>query len=104
MKLKYDPTVNAAYIRFCDKEWARTRRAPRNRGNVFIDYAKDGSVAGIEILGIRQGVDLTGVPEAEEVKEVLRASGFSAYTRAEWPPDWRAKKGQKARSTSASTV
>jgi len=76
MKLRYDPEANAAYFRFCDKEWARTRHARGNRRNVFIDYAKDGSVAGVEILGIRRGVDLTGVPEADQVGELLRREGF----------------------------
>lgn len=102
MKLTYDPEANAAYIRFCDKEWSRMRHAPRNRGNVLIDYAKDGTILGVEILGMRQGIDLTGVPEAEQVGELLKANGFAAYARKEWPADWRQRKGRSPLQKSTS--
>jgi len=94
MKLKYDPEANAVYIRFCHKAVAKTRNAPGNEGNVVIDYAKDGSVVGVEVLGARQGVDLRGVPESDEVGELLRQSGFAAYQPGEWPPDWQPGKGR----------
>ncbi len=94
MKLKLDPEANAAYIRFSDQQSVDTRNAPRNGGDVFIDQTKDRTAVGVEILGVRQGVDLPGIPEADQVAELLRANGFSAYKPGKWPPNWRPGKGR----------
>lgn len=94
MKFTYDPEANAVYVLFSDKAVAKTRNAPANEGDVVIDYAKDGSVVGVEVLGVRQGVDLRGVPEADKVGELLKQHGFAAYKPGEWPPDWQPGKGR----------
>jgi uncharacterized protein YuzE len=65
-----------------DQAVARTRTVRKNRSNAAVDYPADGSVVGIELLGARQGVDVTGVSQPEEVAAPLRAHGSTVGRRA----------------------
>jgi uncharacterized protein YuzE len=77
MRLVYDSQANALYIYFTEQAVARTRIVQKNRSNAAVDYAADGSVVGIELLGVRQGLDITGLPAAEQVAALLREHGFT---------------------------
>jgi uncharacterized protein YuzE len=74
MLLEYDESVDAAYLRVSDAEWDHQDRLDDARG---VNYAADGSVIGIEILSPRRkGVQLDGLPYADDVARVMRSVGF----------------------------
>lgn len=71
MRIEHDPEADAVYIRLSSKNIARTRTVRRNRSDAAIDYASDGTVVGVELLGVSRGIDLHGLPEAEKVRALL---------------------------------
>lgn len=72
--LEYDESVDAAYLQLTDDPWDHQVRLDDARG---INYAADGSVIGIEILSPRRkGVQLDGLPYADDVARVMRSCGF----------------------------
>lgn len=72
--LEYDESVDAAYLVAADGTWAHQERLDDARG---INYARDGTVLGIEILSPRRrGVLLDGLPYPDDVARVMRAVGF----------------------------
>lgn len=82
MKLSYDPEANAVYVMFNEATVARSRGVRKNRSDAGVDYAADGSIVGVELLGVRQGVDITGLPYAEEIAALLREFGFAVGRNA----------------------
>lgn len=78
--LEYDEAVDAAYLQVSDAAWHRQERLDDARG---VNYAADGSVIGIELLSpARKGVDVVGLPYADDVERVMRARGFRIRQRA----------------------
>ncbi len=73
MKTTYDRGADAAYFRFSAA--ASTRQVPLDDGRI-LDYAADGSLVGVEVLSPSRGVDLAGVPRAEEIARAARRRGF----------------------------
>jgi uncharacterized protein YuzE len=47
MKVKYDKETDVLYIRFNE---ADIKESDEDRPGIILDYAKDGSIVGIEIL------------------------------------------------------
>jgi uncharacterized protein YuzE len=62
-------TADAVYVQLSAAEVAKTRSLDDMR---MVDYAADGTPAGVEFLGVSGGVDLTGVPERQTVEHALR--------------------------------
>ncbi|MBI4496465.1 MAG: DUF2283 domain-containing protein [Chloroflexi bacterium] len=91
MQLKYDPEADAIYIRFSDQKSAKMRTVRGNLGNAAVDYAADGSVVGVELLGVSAGIDLRGLPESEQIGALLQDHGFLVF------PDRRAASVLKER-------
>lgn len=78
--LEYDESVDAAYLQVSDATWDRQERLDEMRG---INFAADGSVIGIELLSpARIGVNVDGLPFADDVERVMRARGFRILQRA----------------------
>lgn len=77
MKLSHDAEADALYLTFSHEKVTKTRNVAGNRNAAAIDVTADGSVVGIELLGVSKGVDLKGLPRIQEVREVLLRSGFS---------------------------
>lgn len=78
--LEYDESVDAAYLHVSDDPWDHRERLDDARG---VNYAADGSVVGIELLSpARRGVNLDGLPFANDVERVMRARGFRILQRA----------------------
>ncbi|MFC3076323.1 DUF2283 domain-containing protein [Shinella pollutisoli] len=50
LKVEYDPAVDAAYIRFSDKDIVETEEVSQG---IMLDYDKDGRIVGLEVLGAR---------------------------------------------------
>ncbi len=72
MDLKYSPRADALYVRFTDRPVAYSEDISRNgyyqRG---VDYDDDDEPVGVELLNVSKGVDLTGVPHADEIAQRL---------------------------------
>ena len=74
MQIRYSPTADALYVRLADGEHGRTEDLGGLR---HVDYAKDGTVLGVEILNARAtGVDLTDVPCADAIGPELEKLAF----------------------------
>lgn len=73
MEVEYDRAADAAYFQF--SAVASTRQVPLDDGRV-LDYAADGSLVGVEILSPSRGVDLDGIPRADEIARAVRQLGF----------------------------
>lgn len=71
MHLDYDQEADALYITFREETKGRvlTREIDDRR---FVDRDDEGDV-GVEILEVSRGIDLTGLPRAEEIAELLKA-------------------------------
>ena len=72
MDLEYSPRADALYVRFVDRPVAYSEDISRSgfyeRG---IDYDDGDTPVGVEFLNVSQGVDLTGVPHADEIARRL---------------------------------
>ena len=75
----FDREADAVYVTLSDRQYAFGEDLDHVRR---IDYAEDGTPIGVELLCVSDGVDLTSVPRADEVGELLRQLGS-----ARWPED-----------------
>ena len=69
--VELDSEAHAAYVRFSTKKVARTDVVACDKAIVTVDLAKDGSVIGVELVGV---VEFT-------IQRLLEASGISAPSR-----------------------
>ncbi len=76
MKIRHDPKADAVYIQLSDKNVVKTKTVRGNMSDAAVDYDIDGDVVGIELLGVRTGIDIKGLPNAEEVSKALLKKGF----------------------------
>jgi uncharacterized protein YuzE len=69
MLVEYDSDADAVYVAL------RTPRGTVETDFIDeardVDYDADGNVVGVELLGVSQGIDLEGLPEAERIAQVL---------------------------------
>lgn len=71
VRADYDAEADAIYITFRKPEGAvETEFVDDAR---YVDYDEAGNMVGVEILGVSQGVDLTGLPEAKRLAEALNS-------------------------------
>ena len=71
IQIRYDPEADAVYAKLRQAEGRiKTREIDRTR---FVDIDETGAVVGVELLFVSQGVDLTGLPEAERIAEAMRS-------------------------------
>ncbi len=73
-RVELDREADCLYVTFADTEVARTARLDELR---MIDYASDGTVVGVEFVGVSGGIDLQGMPHAEEIDRLISDSGHS---------------------------
>ncbi len=77
MKLRYDPAADAIYIYLGKKgRISYTREMHKAYSMRLVDYNKENSPIGIEILGTKQGIDVGELPKQEEVAALLQEHGF----------------------------
>ena len=73
MFVTYDSEVDALYVSFRARQAGDVARTVQLDDRRNVDYDADDEPLGIEILGARElGVDLRGVPRADEVAATLR--------------------------------
>lgn len=70
---EHDPEADAIYVMLKDTETARSVQLDDFR---IIDYSADGAVAGVELLGVQGGVDLSDVPYRETVEKLIGELGL----------------------------
>ena len=68
MKYKYDKLSDCAYILINELPHAYSKEIDDTR---VVDYAKDGTIRGIELLYVSDGVDVSGLPFEAEIEKLL---------------------------------
>ena len=76
MRFEYDQDASALYIYLAEKPYAYGRDLDGERR---IDYAADGTPIGVELTCISSGVNVEGLPEAGQIRELLRRLDIPAY-------------------------
>lgn len=70
----YDHEGDSLYVRLRDGESATQAFLDDLR---ILDYSADGGVIGVEFIGASSGVDLSDVPFARRVEQLIGQSGHS---------------------------
>lgn len=73
MKVEFDRRHDVAYFAFSA---AGSVRQVKVDNTTIIDYADDGSVVGVEFISPSRGVNLAGVPRADEIEREVRRLRF----------------------------
>lgn len=68
LKFRYDKEVDAIYIEISNKPYAYSKELDAMR---HIDYASDNTPIGIELLCVRDGVNLDDLPCQEDIEQLL---------------------------------
>jgi len=76
MRHTFDEESNAVYIYLTEKPYSFGRRLDDERS---IDYSDDGIPTGVELLYVSSGVNVTGLPESDEVAQLLDRIGILSY-------------------------
>ena len=76
MKIKYDKTADAIYMKLTDMPYAYGKDLDNERR---VDYDVDGNVRGIELLCVSTGVITDGLPNRAEVERALEGKGIKLY-------------------------
>jgi len=77
----YDKEADAIYVHLGSKPYARGEDLDDTRR---VDYASDGTAVGVEFLYVGQGVNLQGIPRADEVREILEYEQVRTYVLEQW--------------------
>ena len=72
--VEYDPEHGLMYI-WLDRQkaWHHMRSVDGCRN---VDYAQDETPIGVELICVKQGVELTGLPSPDELRVVLERYGI----------------------------
>ena len=85
MNVEYEPGSDAAYVQFLDAPVAYTQMIDDGR---ILDYAASGAVLGLELLGIKGGVRLSGLPiDRAAVAAALGSVGVPVLDEAQFSPE-----------------
>jgi len=76
MRAEYDKKADAIYIYLSDKPYAYGRDLDNERR---IDFAKDGTPIGIELLCVSTGVITDDLPHRAEVERALAKERIKTY-------------------------
>jgi len=76
MKLKYDRTADAIYIKLTDEPYAYGKDLDDLRR---IDYDADNNPRGVELLCVSKGVITDDLPDRAEIEHALDDKGIKVY-------------------------
>jgi uncharacterized protein YuzE len=74
--VKHDPVADAIWIKLREGEYAETRELDSRR---LLDMSGDGAVLSIELLDVSDGVDIAGLPAADDLAAALEARGVKVF-------------------------
>ncbi|HVC40464.1 MAG TPA: DUF2283 domain-containing protein [Candidatus Saccharimonadales bacterium] len=81
MEHRYDPQADAVYVRLKEGTYARgTDLDDRRR----IDFDAAGDPIGVEFLGVSEGLEFDGIPDATAIQGYLEAQRLIAPRPATW--------------------
>ncbi len=69
MRYEYDSEADAAYVSINELPHAYSREIDETR---IVDYAKDDTVIGVELLYVSSSVDVSDLPFASEIGKLLQ--------------------------------
>jgi uncharacterized protein YuzE len=75
-RLEIDRSADAAYVLFSAQPVQRTTRLDARR---LVDYDAAGELVGIEFLALRRGVDLSGLPNREELARLFEGHDIRQF-------------------------
>ncbi len=67
--VEHDRAADALYVRLSDRPYSHGRDLDAERR---IDYASDGTPVGVEVTCVSLGVDLSGLPQVDEIAAALK--------------------------------
>lgn len=73
MRLHYDTETDSLYVYLAGLEAGVASTDRRLDERRLIDYDRYGQPIGIELLEVSRGVDLRGLPSANEIRAAIRA-------------------------------
>lgn len=76
MQIEYDNAADAIYIHIETGSYARGEDLDDERR---VDYDSSGTPIGVELLCVSQGVNIGGLPHADEIAGILEARGIKVY-------------------------
>lgn len=76
IEFEHSKTADAIYIRFSDQPYAYGKDLDDDRR---IDYAVNGEVIGVELLGVSEGVHTDDLPHREAIIRVLEEHKIPIY-------------------------
>ena len=76
MKLKYDKSADAIYIKLSDMPYAYGKDLDDLRR---VDYDADGNPKGVELLCVSTGVITDNLPNRAEIERALDDRGIKVY-------------------------
>ena len=77
LQVDTDPKADAIYIKLLDEPIGYSEELDDNR---IIDYTLNpGKLAGIDLLAVSQGVNLSGLPEVKGIEEMLIGLGIKTH-------------------------
>ena len=76
MKVEYDKEADAIYIYLNDAPYAHGENLDHERR---IDFAKDGTPIGVELLCVSEGVITDDLPNRAEIERALDDRGIRVY-------------------------
>ena len=76
MKIEYDKRADAIYIYLSDAPYAYGKNLDHERR---IDFAKDGTPIGVELLCVSMGVITDDLPNRAEIERMLEDKGIKLY-------------------------
>jgi uncharacterized protein YuzE len=74
--ITYSETADALYVQLSEADIARTTPVDDVR---IVDYARDGSVVGVEFLAASDGLKLAGLPEKPRLEALIKGLRFPIF-------------------------
>ncbi len=75
-QIKYDIKADAVYIKLSDKKYAYGRALDDLRQ---VDYAADGTPIGVELLCVKNGVNIDELPEQSKIVKLLEEKRIKIF-------------------------
>ena len=76
MNLEYDQKADAVYVRLLNEPVAYTKSLDEARN---VDYSATDEPVGVEWMCVSEGIDLSGIPQADRISDLLFGKSFKVF-------------------------